>query len=190
MQGLINRSLQSYLVDTYGPELWAALAEELALPEDEPDPASAEAGIFDRLAAAAARRLDLPLPLLLEEYGLYLHGLARVRRLVRLCAETFEEFLCFISDMPDRVRMALPGLAMPGLDVALMPDGEVRIDVLGPPMQAHVLCGFLRGVSDDFGALSLVTAGDNGTLAVRLVDPDFGKARSFSLALPPARDAA
>lgn len=171
MQGLLNRSLEEFLREAYGPELWNAVADDLAADPDRFDPVGdAAEGLFERVALSARRRLDVPLPTLLEEYGLYLQSAPRIRSLVRLCACGFGELVELLPEMPDRARLALPSLPLPGIEVTAGEEAEYRITTSGSPMYAHILTGFLRGVSDDFGALSLVVAGDNGTLSVRLLD--------------------
>jgi len=186
MQGLLNRSFHLFLRDTYGPELWTGLAEDLSLDPDGFDLATGECrGAFLRLAEAAGRRLEIPLPLLLEEFGLYLHSLPRVRRLVRLCARDFGAFVAFLPDLPERLRMALPGLDIPALEVADAGAEGFRVTVAGGPMQAAVIAGFLRAVSDDFGVLSLVTAGDDGAVHVLPLGHGYGMPPAPSVPLRP-----
>jgi len=84
MHGLVNRSLQAFLNDTYGYQLWEAVAQDIDM-----DPSGVEAmvqlddGLTELLVSAAARRLDKPRDALLEDVGAYLVSRESLRRLLR-----------------------------------------------------------------------------------------------------------
>ena len=70
---LINRAIQSFLSDTYGPDIWSVIAREAQVP-----PGGFEAmlsyddRLTERVVTAAAARLDRPRESLLEDLGTYL----------------------------------------------------------------------------------------------------------------------
>lgn len=190
MHGLINRALQSFLRDTYGPEVWAAIATAAAVegggfeamlsyPED----------LTDRVLDAAATHLDTPRPMILEDLGTYLvsdPGMEPLRRLLRFGGTNFLEFLYSLDDLPDRTRLAVADLNLPRLELA--EDGKNSFVLHcrdGWPGFCCVMQGILRAMADDYGALvTLETACEAGkavALRIRLLDMRFAAGRDFSL---------
>ena len=114
MFGLINRSLQCFLRDTYGQPVWDAILREarldfggfeamLSYPDD----------VTDQVIAAAAVILHRPRETLLEDLGLYLVSDAAgtpLRRLLRFSGENFTDFLTSLEELPGRGRLILPEL--------------------------------------------------------------------------------
>ena len=97
MHGLINRSIQSFLRDTYGEDVWQRVVRLAGL-----DFESFQAMLFydDKLThatlAAASGLLQRPAEALLEDVGTYLvshPNLESLRRLMRFGGVTFEDFL-------------------------------------------------------------------------------------------------
>ncbi|HSF65719.1 MAG TPA: heme NO-binding domain-containing protein, partial [Paracoccaceae bacterium] len=73
MHGLINRSIQSFLRDTYGDALWSGVARGAALGFDSFEPMlTYDASLTDAVVDAAARLLDRPRDSVLEDLGTYL----------------------------------------------------------------------------------------------------------------------
>ncbi len=113
MHGLVNRSIQCFLRDTYGAELWAKVASEAGI-----SPAGFEAllsyddGLTDVVIDAAARRLGKPREALLEDVGIYLAGLEPLRRLLRFGGVDYVDFLQSLDELPERVRLAVPKSAV------------------------------------------------------------------------------
>jgi hypothetical protein len=119
MHGLINRSLQCYLRDTFGLAKWVAIARDARLGFEtfEPmlryDPALTEV-VLD----AASRLLNRPRDAILEDYGTYLvshTNLEPLRRLMRFSGANFGDFLLSLENMKGRGRLALPDLDLPVL---------------------------------------------------------------------------
>jgi len=190
MNGLINRSIQCFVRDTYGEDTWRRIARSLGVggdgyemmldyPDDE----------TDRLIAIAASELGKDKQTLLEDLGTYLvsHETTRgIRRLLRFCGETFTEFLHALYDLPSRAQLAMPGLVIPELEVREDPPGQFRIFVLSDRQGwGDVVLGLLRAMADDFGALVLMERGaGSGPIAVievKLLDGRFAEGRDFSL---------
>jgi hypothetical protein len=190
MHGLINRSLQSFLRDTYGAATWADVAREARLGVDgfEPmltyDPALTEA-----VLAAAARLLNRPPDSLLEDLGTYLvshPNTERVRRLLRFGGESFDDFIHSLEDLPERARLALPDLHLPELNLVSCGAGRYRLSIMAPIRGAGlVMMGLLRAMADDYGALVLMEplANDGGAevIQIQLLDQRHSKGRQFDL---------
>ena len=84
MHGLINRSLQSFLRDTYGIGLWSSVADEAGVPTEGFEAMlTYEDALTDRVLACAATALAKPREALLEDLGMFLVSLEPLRRLLR-----------------------------------------------------------------------------------------------------------
>ncbi len=196
MHGLINRSIQCFLRDTYGAPVWAAIAREARLGFDgfEPmltyDPALTEAVI-----AAAVQLLGRPQDTVLEDMGTYLvshPNSGALRRLLRFGGVDFVDFLHSLEDLPGRARLALPDIDLPVLSLADHSASDYLIHCrFCLPGAGHVIVGLLRAMADDYGALGVVEhRGRDGpaeVIAVALAAPAFTEGRRFDLVLPQAR---
>ncbi|MFV0359581.1 heme NO-binding domain-containing protein [Tropicimonas sp.] len=193
MHGLINNSIQCFLRDTYGQRAWAEIALfagvgvegfEAMLVYDESQTV--------RLLDEAARMLDKPGDMILEDLGTYLvsHPNAEsIRRLLRFGGEGFFDFLQSLEDLPGRARLAVAELILPDLELLDGPDGRFTIVVRGGhPGFSCVLVGVLRAMADDYGALVLLdlrrVAPGRQEIDVVLLDTSFAEGRSFCLACP------
>lgn len=190
MHGLINRSLQGFLRDTYGAATWADVAREARLGVDgfEPmltyDPALTEA-----VLAAAARILNRPPDSVLEDLGTHLVShptTERVRRLLRFGGETFVDFIHSLEDLPERARLALPDLNLPTLELVDCGAGRYWLSITAPIRGAGaVMIGLLRAMADDYGALVLMEtlASDGGAevIQIQLLDQCHSSGRQFDL---------
>lgn len=191
MHGLINRSIQCFLRDTYGPALWAAVAQEARLGFDSfetmltYDPALTEA-----VLAAAVRLLERPRETVLEDLGTYLvshPNVEALRRLLRFGGVTFVDFLHSLEDLPGRGRLALPDLDLPGLEVTdHRPDFFTLVCRAALPGAGHVMMGLLRAMADDYGALVLLEHQGGGpeaeAVTIHLLESSFAAGRRFDLA--------
>lgn len=190
MHGLVNRSIQCFLRDTYGAELWAKVACEAGIPTAGFEALlSYDDGLTDVVIAAAARRLDKPREALLEDVGIYLAGLEPLRRLLRFGGVDYVDFLQSLDELPERVRLAVPELDIP--DLALNPAGAGRYTLACQSRHsgfAAVFAGILRAMADDYGSLVLIEAGteeiDPGSVSIELLDARFAAGRHFDLAGP------
>ena len=160
MQGLINRSIQSFLRDTYGENVWQRV-ERLAGLDFE----SFEAMLFydNKLThatlATTSGLLRRPAEAFLEDVGTYLvsqPNLESLRRLMRFGGVTFEGFLHSLGELPARARLAVPELHLPPLE---LDPGEAAGFLLRCqsriPGYGHVLVEVLRAMADDYGALAV-----------------------------------
>jgi len=191
MHGLINRSIQGFLRDTYGAATWIRVAQEARLAFDNfeamlvYDPALTEA-----VLAAAAKVLNRPRDSVMEDLGTYLvshPNTEALRRLLRFGGVTFEDFLHSLEDLPERARLALPDLDLPSLDLIELGPGEFCLHVAAPfGGVGLVLVGLLRAMADDYGALVLLDRTDDGPgveqISINLLDHSHSKGRKFDLA--------
>ncbi len=191
MQGLMLRSMQAYLRDTFGPEIWAAVVQEAALPVDSFEPMLRYGtGMADRVAAAAAVVLDRSVDSLWEDVGTHLVTHPRhegVRRLLRFGGVGFADFLYSLEELPGRARLALPDLEVPYLALEEVGPDRFRLicrfEVSGA---ARILGGMLTAMADDYGALVVLEHVSDEAILIDVPDIRHTTGRQFDLAMPGA----
>ena len=192
MFGLVNRSLQCFLRDTYGQPVWDAIVREARLDFSGFEAMlTYPAEVSDQVLRAAAAILNRPRESLLEDLGLYIVSDAAktpLRRLLRFSGENFTDFLTSLEELPGRGRLILPALVF-FPDIALLDrgSGDFILRVTSPlPGSGHVLIGLLRAMADDYGALVLIdnlgSEGETEVISISVADQTFAAARPFSLA--------
>ncbi|GGH55716.1 heme NO-binding protein [Frigidibacter albus] len=199
MHGLVNRSLQCFLRDTYGPDLWDAVARRAGIGPDGFEAMQIyDDALTEAVLAAAAQQLVKPPEALLEDLGTYLVSLEPLRRLLRFGGVGYADFLQSLDDLQGRAQLALPDLGLPALRLVAEPGGRFVLHLggglagaamarLAPP----VLAGVLRAMADDYGALALIELPDvrqdaSGAIHIDLLQARFAKGRRFQLGLPAA----
>ena len=186
MHGLINRSIQSYVCNSYGPEIWdeVAAGAELDFVEFEAM-LSYEDALTPRVLNSLAKVLDRPRDEVMEDIGTFVVShpeFEPVRRLLRFGGVTFEEFMYSLDDLPARARLAVPELTLPALELHQNAPGSFSL-ICGAEVAGygHVM----MGMADDYGALALLehVGGAQGseTVSISLVETDFAEGRSFEL---------
>ncbi|TXH98758.1 MAG: heme NO-binding protein [Pseudorhodobacter sp.] len=190
MHGLINRSIQGFLRDTYGAAVWARVAREARLGFDSFEPMlTYPPDLTPAVLNAASKVLCRPLEGVLEDLGTYLvshPNTEGVRRLLRFGGVTYDDFLHSLEDLPERARLALPDLDLPGLELTETNYAEYRLAVSATlPGMGQVLVGLLRAMADDYGALVLLDwesrrAGQE-SIVIRLLDHRHSSGREFDL---------
>lgn len=192
MLGLINRSFQFFVIDTWGVEVWEAVASATGLPF-----AGFEAmltyddGALDLVIEAASALLHRSRFSLLDDLGTYLvahERQATVRRLLRFSGANFTDFLASIEELPDRGRLVLPDLDLPELVLTDLGGGAFRLACHSPILGAgHVIMGLLRAMADDYGALVLLEhlgiEGEAEVISIQIADLELYEARPFSLGI-------
>lgn len=190
MHGLINRSIQSFLRDTYGTNLWTRTTLDARLGFDNFEAMlSYEDAVTDAVLDAAARQLNRPKEALLEDLGTYLVShphFEPLRRLLRFGGSEFVDFLHSLDELPGRARLAVPDLDIPQFE--LKPDGAGRFRLLcrgGRPGYGHVMTGILRAMADDYGALVMLDhlGWQNGSevIGIEVLAHDYAEGRPFTL---------
>ena len=200
MHGLINRAIQSFVTNTYGPDRWLSVTEEAGLGFSEFEAMlNYEDGQTEAVLRALCIELGRPESELLEDLGTYLVSDPKVeslRRLLRFGGETYQDFLHSLDELPDRARLAVSDLHLPPMELReLTPRQFSLICGAGLRGYARVMMGILRAMADDFGALVFLEHhgrqddGDPGTgrlagaevISITLVEADFAAGRDFDL---------
>lgn len=195
MHGLINKSLQSFLVDSFGAAAWRDISTRSGVAQLlGPDGFEAmqvyDDALTEAVVDAAAALLRRPRESLLEDLGTYLVSHERMealRRLLRFGGVSFTDFLYSLDDLQGRSRLAVPDLMVPDLTIEELGPGRFTLWCRGgAPGFGHVLTGILRALADDYGALAVLdhSGGALGVDRIDIVvhDPDFHAGRSFELA--------
>jgi Haem-NO-binding len=190
MHGLVNRALQCFLRDTFGTDIWQAIARNAGFGADGFDTMAVyPQTITDGLIDAAARHLSRPRELLLEDLGTYLVSHATVeplRRLLRFGGANFMDFLLSIEDLQGRSRLAVPDIDVPQLTLDAVEPDIYLISCNSPIAGAgHVVMGLLRAMADDYGALVLLDhqdqSGATQIVRVQVLEANFAAGRRFDL---------
>jgi len=191
MHGLINRSIQCFVRDTYGDGRWRAVARAAGVGHEGFEPMlDYDDSVTDTLLAMVSTTLDKPEAEVLEDLGTYLvaHETTRgVRRLLRFSGETFADFLYSLDDLPSRTRLAMPALELPELELREDSSGRFRLFVLSTQRGwGYVMLGLLRALADDYGALVTIEmapgASSVAVIEIALLDGAFAEGRRFALA--------
>ena len=195
MHGLINRSVQSFVRDTYGASAWSAVVASIECAVDDFEAMQLyDDQITYDLVAAVAAHLGRPADTVLEDLGTYLvshPNMQAVRRLLRFGGDTFREFLLTLDDLRDRARAAVRHLELPAMELKDHDDDRFTVTVSGDLKGfGHVMVGVLRAMADDYGALALLDLighqNDGDIIEIQLLDTEFAEGNSFSLALAEA----
>lgn len=191
MHGLINRSIQGFLRDTYGTHLWARITLDARLGFDNFEAMlTYDDALTEAVLDAAARQLTRPREVLLEDLGTYLVShphFEPLRRLLRFGGVSFVDFLHSLDELPGRARLAVPDLDIPQFDLRVGEgDSFTLVCRNGRPGYGHVMVGILRAMADDYGALALLDhdGWHDGAEVIRidLLAPDYAQGRPFTLA--------
>lgn len=191
MHGLINRSVQCFIRDTYGQRMWQQVALDARIGIDDFEAMlNYDDDLTFKVLAAARAALDKPIETILEDMGTYLvsHPTTEaLRRLLRFGGETFVDFLYSLDDLSDRARLALPGLDLPALELHEKTTTGFRVLCApGMPGFVYVMIGILRTMADDYGALVVLEhqeqCGTGDCIDVSLLEAAFTTGRRFELA--------
>jgi hypothetical protein len=190
VHGLIARSLERFVSDTYGAGVWARVSERAHLPDGGFESMlSYPETLFDRALDAASRELGKTCPAILEDMGTFLIShpqLPALRRLLRFSGASFTDFLDMLETLPDRARLAVPALDIPSLELTPLSGGRYRIDYAWHRADGiHVIAGILRALADDYGTLAFTDTVQppDGVpcLEVSVLDRRFSEGRDFNL---------
>ncbi|MEL6521088.1 MAG: heme NO-binding domain-containing protein [Pseudomonadota bacterium] len=191
MHGLINRSIQSFVSQTYGSSVWQEIAQDVDLPEHGFEAMlEYDDHITHRMLDAVALQLDKSRANVLEDVGTFLVSNPKthaIRRLLRFGGETFVEFVSGLDDLPNRVGLAVPEMQFPQLETFEVRPGEVSVHLTGAdPEFGFVLMGILRTMADDYGSLVFLEHESNdkneAILTIKMLDTAFSEGNAFTLA--------
>lgn len=198
MHGLINKSLQTFLTESFGAAVWRDIARDSGVAQLlGPDGFEAMQVYDDELTfavlASAVSILRRPHECLLEDLGTFLisnERLEPLRRLLRFGGVSFTDFLYSLDDLQGRSKLAVPDLDLPELWVDESGAGQFTLTCQNcPPGFGHVMVGILRALADDYGALAVLDHLGNGggmsdeVITIEVHDPAFHAGRRFDLAV-------
>lgn len=190
MHGLINRSIQSYVCDSYGMDIWIDLTQRADLDFIEFEAMlTYEDALTLLVLDGVSEVLGRPRAEVMEDIGTYLvshPSFEAVRRLLRFGGVNFEDFLHSLDDLPDRARLAVSDLYLPRLELREHNPGQFSLICDAPVAgYGHVMMGILRVMADDYGALALLEHVGSGegieTISISLVEAEFAQGRTFDL---------
>jgi hypothetical protein len=193
MLGLVNRAIEGFLTDTYGYETAQAILAKAGAPREGFEPMRHyDERTTVRVLKVAASHLERPVHSILEDIGTYLvwhPNVPAVRRLLRFCGASFEEFVETLDDLPARAAVALPDLHLPRVRTESSGPGAYALRFEGSFGAAGFLCGVLRAMADDFGALVTIDVDRSDrraeVLSITVHDANFSEGRDFQLAAAP-----
>jgi hypothetical protein len=196
MDALLLRSLQGYVRDTFGMAVWQTVCRRAQLAVESFEPLlTYDEGLADQVAQAAAEVLGRPVDSVWQDVGTYLvinPDHEGVRRLLRFGGVSFVDFLYSLEELPGRSHLALPGIALPALELHEM--GLDRFEVRFQSRVAglsQILVGVLTAMADDYGTLCVIEEGPDASgerrILVDVMDSFHSAARPFDLALPEAK---
>lgn len=190
MHGLVNRSIEGFLRASYGAEVWDVVARAAGVdPEGFLTWTPTADEVTTAMLRATAMQLRKSVGECLEDIGAWLTRQEEIRRLLRFSGSDYPEFLESLHELPGRIALVIPDLAIPELTVICESEGSYVIHPAWHwPGFLRVTAGVIRGMADDYGALALISV-QAGRISVTVALTDFAAQRRFSLA-PDAQDSA
>ena len=108
---------------------------------------------------------------------------------MRFGGTSFIDFLYSLDDLPARVRLAVPELTLPQME--LREHGRrsfsfvVKSEDTRKPWFGHVMVGLLRAMADDYGALVVLehmgASPGREIIAIMLLEAAYTEGRAFDL---------
>jgi len=191
MHGLIFRTIEAFVSDSFGPDIWgkAMLSSDLPIASFEAM-LDYDAALLPKVLHGCAAVLERSQANILEDIGTYLvthQNHASIRRLMRFGGQSFVELLLSLDELPGRTRLAVSGLDLPDIRVREhQPHNYTLQCANGPSEFGHVLVGLLRAMADDYGVLAVLEhiGSKDGAevIEILVVDTSFAEDRGFSLA--------
>lgn len=194
MFGLVNRAIQSFVEDSYGPACWDDVVSLAQLESrDFEGMLSYPDIVTNTVLHACGQVLRQATEAVLEDIGTYLvthSNMEAVRRLLRYGGGEFEEFLLSLDELNDRIKIAIPDLEMPELSLRAHGDDSFSLYVDSDRAGYGALwLGIVNAMADDYGALVLTEleqkkdgGGVTEEITVELLEVAFSQGRSFDLA--------
>jgi len=197
MHGLVNRAIERFARETYDDALWEDVCRRAGLGIRAFEAMlSYEPEMTGRVIDALAQVLAKERSEVLEDIGTFLvssRTAGAPRRLLRFSGTDFVDFLYSLDDLPSRIRLAVPELELPRLELrehaahaftlaVRCPDGVPR------GRFGHVMIGLLRAMADDYGALVMLeykgARAQEEVIGITLLDIAFAQGRHFDLGAP------
>ncbi|WBU65525.1 heme NO-binding domain-containing protein [Paracoccus aerodenitrificans] len=182
MHGFVIRGIELFLRARHGDAVWADLCRDCGL-DRRGTQILHEYGqdVAPAMIRSACKSLQLGREELLEDIGGWIPRLDSVRHIMRFSGSSFQDFVLSLDDLHDRGSAVLPGLILPRIVTLRSGPGSYRLSVSADQDGwLPVLCGFLRGMADDYGVLAIVETADSG-LTVTIIDDSFAEGSRFSM---------
>ena len=189
MDALLLRSLQSYVLDTFGIARWREICLAAGQPAMKFEPMLRyDPGLADHVGEIAASVLGRPSEAVWEDVGTHLVAnpdRAGLRRLLRFGGLHFVDFLYSLEELPGRARLALADIELPELLLEQVGPDRFELRCRSTLKAPHrVLKGVVTTMADDYGALCLIEAHDTECTMITVLDSRHSRARDFNLAMP------
>ncbi len=189
MHGFISKGVLCFVRDVHGPKMLDRVVQAVGVDLESPELyLTTDETVPTRAMTIVSNSLNRPLDDVLEDFGTYLichENTSALRRLMRFSGHDFEDFLAALPDLAPRVRMAVPGLLLPAIDIDEFSSGRTIRVHGGLDGFAQVIVGVIRAMADDYGALVQVDLerghDDLWLVQVIVFDTGFGAGREFSL---------
>ncbi|GAB4283844.1 MAG: heme NO-binding domain-containing protein [Roseovarius sp.] len=193
MHGLVNQAIERFVRETYGEEIWNDVSRRAGLTNPVFEAMlSYDTALTEAIVAGLARTLGKSREEVLEDIGTFLvssRASGAPRRLLRFGGTDFVDFLYSLDDLPSRVRLAVPDLQLPQLQLREHATRRYSLVVRAPggPRNSygHVMIGLLRAMADDYGALVVLehrgAREDEEIIGITLLEPAFAAGRAFDL---------
>ncbi|MEM6310367.1 MAG: heme NO-binding domain-containing protein [Pseudomonadota bacterium] len=190
MHGLVLKAVQLFVTDCYGAAKWVELCAVAGFDFDDFEPMLMyDRATGDTTLTALEQVMRRPVAEVCEDIGTYLASHPNtegLRRLLRFGGANLEEFLHSLDELPDRVRLAMPDLILPRIELREHSFHSFSLTCYGDiPGFGHVLAGLVRTMIDDYGALAMVEHGGGGqgieTVLITLLERSFTEGRDFEL---------
>ncbi|WP_111732016.1 heme NO-binding domain-containing protein [Roseovarius amoyensis] len=194
MHGLVNQAIERFACETYDEGFWKDVCRRAGLGSCAFDAMQVYDGaITERVLDALFQTLGKGQDEVLEDIGTFLvsaRASTAVRRLLRFSGTDFVDFLYSLDDLPARVRLAVPDLLLPQLELHEHAAHRFSLAVGATDglrnRYGHVMLGLLRAMADDYGALVVLehkgAKGNEEIIAITLLETAFAEGRNFELA--------
>ncbi|MEM7242906.1 MAG: heme NO-binding domain-containing protein [Pseudomonadota bacterium] len=192
MHGLINYGLQSFAEEIYGKALWQDLVAQAELPCETFETMliyddDVTLRIVDHLAEMTRhKRTEI-----LEDFGTFLvseHSSPAILSLLKLAGASYRDFLMSLEDVAARLKIALPELDIPNMQVTKHASTQFELSFQSPlDGYGEAFLGLLRAMADYYNVLAtldLERADANNVVSYRflvtLYEEDWAKAQAGS----------
>ena len=162
MYGLVNRALQSLVIQKLGQDAWREICETAQLEAHNfvnfmpyPD------DVTYRLAAVAARKMNQTVDQVLEAFGehwILFTAEEGYGDLMRMCGNTLVEFLTNLNSLHARIQLIHPNLRPPQIICSDIQKNSLKLSYYSTrPGLAAMVVGLLKGLGKRFGVSLTIT---------------------------------
>ena len=131
MYGMIHRAARQMVMDQFGPDVWASVADAAETSDEQ----FIGSTIYDdtttfQLVNAIARATDLSTPAALEIFGEYWITFANsggYRNIMKMAGSTLPEFLGNLDRMHASIQVSLTGAILPTFEMTSASASEIHL---------------------------------------------------------------